>query len=95
MAHYYAQLIIDQQLLDISTSESKEKEKRQVAATDYQLVDIHSISHERVREIGAEWLCQQALEQLGLEPALHPTCAISARNQPYSSLFFLRTPIFG
>ncbi len=71
MAHYYAQLIIDQQLLDISTSESKEKEKRQVAATDYQLVDIHSISHERVREIGAEWLCQQALEQLGgLEPAL-------------------------
>jgi len=33
-------------------------------------VDVNSLSHERVREIGAEWLCHQAVEQLGLEHCL-------------------------
>ena len=70
LAHYYAQQIIDQKLVDISASESKGEEKRQREPSDYQLVDVNSLSHERVREIGAEWLCQQAVEQLGLEHAL-------------------------
>ncbi len=70
LAHYYAQLIIDQQLVDIPSSKSGRKREDLVETSDYQLVNVNGISHERVREIGAEWLCQQALEQLGLESAL-------------------------
>ena len=62
LAHHYAHLIINQKLVDIP--------KREKEASDYQVVDINSISHERVREIGAEWLCYQSLEQLGLERCL-------------------------
>lgn len=70
LAHYYAQLIIDQQLVDTPSSKSGRKREDLVETSDYQLVNVNSLSHERVREIGAEWLCQEALEQLGLEPAL-------------------------
>jgi len=44
--------------LDISTGNTKI------------LVDVDSIKHSQVREIGAEWLCYQALEQLGLSTFL-------------------------
>ena len=33
-------------------------------------VDIDSIKHKDVREIGTEWLCYQAIEQLGIEAKL-------------------------
>lgn len=38
-------------------------------AKELDLVDINSIQHDEVREVGAEWLCLQAIEELGI-PAL-------------------------
>ena len=70
LAHYYAQQIIDQKLVDVSSSKPGKKREDLVETSDYQLVDVNSLSHERVREIGAEWLCHQAVEQLGLEHCL-------------------------
>jgi hypothetical protein len=40
------------------------------ANTDFQHVDLSSIELEDVREIGSEWLCKQALEELGLDELL-------------------------
>ena len=63
LAHYYAQQIIDQKLVDVSSSKPGKKREDLVETSDYQLVDVNSLSHERAREIRAEWLCQQAVEQ--------------------------------
>ena len=46
------------------------QEKEQVVAKkgdeDFQEVDLQSIEMEDVREVGAEWLCKQTLEELGV-----------------------------
>jgi hypothetical protein len=34
--------------------------------SDLQMVDLNSVASEEIREIGTEWLCKQALEELGL-----------------------------
>jgi len=33
---------------------------------DYQTIDLNSIQNEDIREVGTEWLCKQALEELGV-----------------------------
>jgi len=38
--------------------------------TDFETVDINSIEHDEVREIGAEWLCMQAIQELGIAALL-------------------------
>lgn len=37
---------------------------------DMELVDINSIEHDEVREVGAEWLCLQAIEELKIADLL-------------------------
>jgi transposase len=39
-------------------------------AKELELVDINSIQHDEVREVGAEWLCLQAVEELGIPSLL-------------------------
>jgi transposase len=51
----------------VTTSKPK---KPQPSSSYYEEVDINSFEHEDVREVGAEWLCKQALEQLGLRDFL-------------------------
>lgn len=65
LANHFARIIIDKRLLDVPegsclTSEINDSEG------DYEEIDISGIRHEEVREVGAEWLSKQALEQLGL-----------------------------
>jgi len=55
---FYTQMI-EQKKVDIHKTAKKNKK-------DLQLVDLNSIRHKDVREIGGEWLAQQALEQLQL-----------------------------
>lgn len=38
--------------------------------TDYEVIDLNSINNQDVREVGAEWLCKQTLEQLEIPEAL-------------------------
>lgn len=56
--HFYKILI--KKKLDKAKSEEKSKEK------DYQTVDLNSLEAVESKEIGGEWLCKQAFEQLGL-----------------------------
>jgi transposase len=50
-------------------SPSQEGLKEQPAA-DLVQVDINSIQHDEVRELGAEWICLQAIEELGIAAML-------------------------
>jgi len=47
----------------------KNKPFREETLPDYETVDVNSVQHDEVREIGAEWLCLQAIEELGI-PAI-------------------------
>lgn len=43
----------------------KEKRRLDIAAgKDYHVVDVNSVKNKQVREVGCEWLCLQAVEQL-------------------------------
>ncbi|HEX8676511.1 MAG TPA: IS1634 family transposase [Segetibacter sp.] len=45
----------------------KEKERLDIAqGKDYQRVDTDSVENKNIREVGTEWLCMQALEQLNI-----------------------------
>ena len=49
----------------------KEKERLDIAAgKDYHRIDTDTIGNKDVRETGAEWLCLQAMEQLGISTLL-------------------------
>lgn len=37
---------------------------------DFEQVDINTLQHDEVREVGAEWLCLQAIEELGIAALL-------------------------
>ena len=45
---------------------SPQKDAKTPEERDLELVDINSIRHDEVREAGAEWLCLQAIEELGV-----------------------------
>lgn len=42
------------------------KDIETIPSKDMELIDINSIQHDEVREVGAEWLCIQAIEELGI-----------------------------
>ena len=54
---------------DAPLSPTSKEAVKAMPAKDWELVDIDSIQHDEVREAGAEWLCLQAVEELGI-PAL-------------------------
>ncbi len=47
-------------------TDTKKRQESLPAATDIQRVDINTLQHDEVREIGAEHLCLQAIEELNL-----------------------------
>lgn len=49
---------------------SSQKDVKALTVKDLELVDINSIQHDEVREAGAEWLCLQAIEELGIATLL-------------------------
>jgi transposase len=51
---------------DTRVSISSQKDVKHQITTDLELVDINSIEHDQVRELGAEWLCLQAIQELGI-----------------------------
>ena len=57
--HFY-KILIKKKLDKVSASEQK------VPQSDYQTVDLNSLEGVESKEIGGEWLCKQAIEQLGL-----------------------------
>jgi Transposase DDE domain len=59
---YYARLVSEKRI-DVSPSKNKVSKP----GKDWQTVDINSIRNKDVREVGAEWLCFQAVRQLGMD----------------------------
>jgi hypothetical protein len=52
-------------------AEIKEKERLDIAAgKDYQRIDTDTVENKNIREVGSEWLCMQALEQLDMSAFL-------------------------
>lgn len=64
---YYAKLI-GFKATEIVKYQSIESEEKGIV--DYQSVDLNSISHENVREIGGEWMCKSILDRLDLSSCL-------------------------
>jgi transposase len=60
--------ICDEKRIDIETGKQNVKKQEN---KDLQLIDVNSIKHKDVREIGAEWLSYQAIRQLKLDEFLH------------------------
>ncbi|MBE0637554.1 MAG: IS1634 family transposase [Bacteroidales bacterium] len=54
--------IVAKQRLDIHRKPSQTK--------DWQTIDMNSVRNKNVREVGAEWLCYQAIRQLGIDTFL-------------------------
>ncbi|MDR0795762.1 MAG: IS1634 family transposase [Tannerella sp.] len=57
----YARLVREKKI-DVQSPPPKEL----LSGRDWQTIDMNSLRHKDVREIGGEWLCYQALEQLGM-----------------------------
>ena len=74
-AQEFSKKIIDNGLMDI-----KPKTKEKSAETDYQQVDINSLSHKESREIGSEWLCKQTIDKLALGEFLLENCGFSQQQ---------------
>ena len=63
--NYYDRFLKQDQRTD-NTIVEKPKTHEHNQASDWQTVDINNVQSGRVREIGAEWLCYQACDQLEL-----------------------------
>lgn len=70
LAEDYASILINQRLIDIPCKEGSHRVKEPFSQSDYHTVDVNSLTHKQIREIGAEWLCKQTIEMLGLEEYL-------------------------
>jgi len=55
---------------DTPSPTSSQKDVKVLIEKDLELVDVNSIQHDEVREAGAEWLCLQAIEELGIASLL-------------------------
>ena len=52
-------------------AEIMERQRLDIAdGKDYHVVDVNSVKNKEVREVGAEWLCLQAVEQLNIKSFL-------------------------
>jgi len=71
LSEHYARIIINKGLIEVSSGSGSEGESSggvflSSSPSDYQKIDLESIQHQFVREVGAEWLCKQTIERLGL-----------------------------
>lgn len=72
MAEHFSAIIINKNLVDAPDKKKSYREKTLLSlpSEDFQNVDINSIGHTHVREVGAEWLCKQTLDRLDLAGCL-------------------------
>jgi len=64
---FYNRLVAEKK---IDVVQEKGKKRKAKDGKDIQKIDVDSIKNKDVREIGAEWMCHQALDQLQLESFL-------------------------
>lgn len=59
--------------IDIPPNKNSKNTDIQFVEEDFERIDLKSIRHDEIREVGAEWLCLQAIRELGLEAVLAQT----------------------
>lgn len=64
---FYQRMVCEKR---IDVYDEKQGKKKQSDGKDLQIIDINSIRNKDVREIGAEWLSYQAINQLQIAPFL-------------------------
>lgn len=91
----FAHRIIQEKLLHFADQKSAKKPvSSETQTTDYQVVDLQSMVHEEVREVGAEWLCQQTLDQLDLERILVEKCHFSEANAKQAMMHIVSRAVY-
>jgi transposase len=70
LAKKFYDQIVDSKRKVNNTNISKQEIDSQDKYTDYKLVDVNSLTTQDVREVGGEWICKQAIEQIGLDKLL-------------------------
>ena len=91
-AKEFAARIINERLLDVKPT-IKEAEISEIP-TDIEKVDLNSIKHEEVRELGAEWLCKQALEQLSVKQLLTELCGFSGPASDMAMMHIISRAVY-
>jgi hypothetical protein len=66
--------ILDEKLMDVNPLTTPAPVDQN---TDYEQVDLKSIVHDDVRELGSEWLCKQTIDKLTLHAFLQEGCSFS------------------
>lgn len=56
--------------LKIVSSNQSQTTDKQTQEKDFDTIDLNSVETEEVKEVGSEWLCYQAIEQLGIRKFL-------------------------
>ncbi len=82
---------IVQKISDIGYKKAEPEIKEQ--KNDYQIVDLNSIRNEDIREVGSEWLCKQAIEELGLEKYLSE-CGLDKESVTNSLIHIISKAVY-
>jgi transposase len=93
-AKEFASRIINEKLLDVQPQVKNDRAAEDKVQADYQTLNINSLEHTDAREIGAEWLCQQALRQLNLNSLLTGTCGLSEDLENIASMHIVSRAVF-
>jgi hypothetical protein len=91
-AKEFSDRIIHEKLLNVQPKTKGPKDDD--IPTDYQKVDLHSLKHEQVREVGAEWLCKQAIDQLSLKQLLTGSCGFSEASSDMALMHITSRAVF-
>ena len=78
-AQEFSNRIINEKLLDIKPCITAAKHETEIPK-DYETIDLNSVKHKDVRELGTEWMCKQALDQLGLNDFLQNSLGFTKTN---------------
>ena len=92
-AREFADRIISNKLLDIPANKQQADDKEEMPA-DYDTVNLNSLRHENVREIGAEWMCLQTLNQLKFKELLTNSCGQSTQSANISLMHIISRAVY-
>lgn len=88
----FSDKILSEKLLDVNPKPIVTNNNN--TETDHQKVDLNSLKHKEVREIGAEWLCSQAIGQLDLKSLLTEKCSFSETSANVAMMHIVSRAVY-
>ncbi len=89
----FSKRIIEEQLIDIDADRERPNTESP-SEKEYETVNTNSLRHDDVREIGAEWLCTQTINQLGLKDFLTQRCGFSESSANLSLMHVVSRAVY-